>query len=53
MIADGRDLIVMAPWIALAPGLALVLTVLCCTLLGDALRDRLAGERIVNIGERA
>jgi peptide/nickel transport system permease protein len=45
MIAGGRDLIVMAPWVAIAPGLALVLTVLACTLLGDALRDRLAGEQ--------
>lgn len=44
MISGGRDLIVSAPWVALAPGLALVLTVLACTLLGDALRDRLAGE---------
>lgn len=39
MIAGGRDLIVSAPWVALAPGLALVVTVLACTLLGDALRD--------------
>jgi peptide/nickel transport system permease protein len=45
MIAGGRDLIVTAPWVAVAPGLALVLTVLACTLLGDALRDRLAGEQ--------
>ena len=45
MIAGGRDLIVIAPWVALAPGIALVLTVLACTLLGDTLRDRLAGER--------
>ena len=44
MIAGGRDLIVAAPWVAIAPGLALVATVLACTLLGDALRDRLAGE---------
>ena len=44
MIAGGRDLIVTAPWVAIAPGLALVLTVLACTLLGDALRDRLAGD---------
>jgi peptide/nickel transport system permease protein len=43
MIAGGRDLIVVAPWVAIAPGLALVITVVCCTLLGDALRDRLAG----------
>ena len=52
MIAGGRDLIVTAPWVALAPGLALVLTVLACTLLGDALRDRLAGERDETIRER-
>ena len=44
MIAGGRELIVTAPWVAVAPGLALVVTVLACTLLGDALRDRLAGE---------
>ncbi len=45
MIAGGRDLLVVAPWVALAPGLALVVTVLATTLLGDAWRDRLAGER--------
>lgn len=44
MIAGGRDLIVVAPWVAIAPGLALIATVLACTLLGDALRDRLAGD---------
>ena len=44
MIAGGRELIVAAPWVAIAPGIALVITVLACTLLGDALRDRLAGE---------
>jgi peptide/nickel transport system permease protein len=44
MIAGGRDLIVSAPWVAIAPGLALIATVLACTLLGDTLRDRLAGE---------
>lgn len=46
MIAGGRDLIVTAPWVAIAPGLALILTVLGATLIGDALRDRLAGERV-------
>jgi len=44
MIAGGRDLIVVAPWVAVAPGIALIATVLACTLLGDAMRDRLAGE---------
>ena len=44
MIAGGRDLIVSAPWVALAPGLALIVTVVSATLLGDAWRDRLAGD---------
>jgi peptide/nickel transport system permease protein len=52
MIAGGRDLIVAAPWVALAPGLALVLTVLACTLIGDALRDRLAGENAATLRDR-
>jgi peptide/nickel transport system permease protein len=47
MIAGGRDLLVVAPWVALAPGIALVVTVLAVTVLGDAWRDRLAGERFV------
>jgi peptide/nickel transport system permease protein len=45
MIAGGRDLLVIAPWVALVPGIALVLTVLATSFLGDAWRDRLAGER--------
>ena len=44
MIAGGRDLIVAAPWVALAPGLAVIVTVVAATILGDAWRDRLAGE---------
>ncbi len=39
MIASGRDTLVNAPWVATAPGVALVLVVIACTLLGDALRD--------------
>jgi peptide/nickel transport system permease protein len=53
MIAGGRDLIVVAPWVAVAPGFALIATVLACTLLGDAMRDRLAGETGVTLRERA
>ncbi len=45
MIAGGRDLIVTAPWVAIAPGFALIMTVLAATLIGDVLRDQLAGER--------
>jgi peptide/nickel transport system permease protein len=44
MIASGRDTLVNAPWIATAPGVALVLVVVACTLLGDALRDHVAAE---------
>ena len=41
MIASGRDTLVNAPWVAAAPGIALVLVVVACTLLGDAVRDHL------------
>jgi len=41
MIASGRDTLVNAPWVAAAPGIALVLVVVACTLLGDALQDAL------------
>jgi peptide/nickel transport system permease protein len=53
MIAGGRDLIVTAPWVAVAPGVALILTVLGCTLLGDAWRDRLAGDVPTTLADRA
>ena len=53
MIAGGRDLIVVAPWVAVAPGIALIATVLCCTLIGDDLRDRLAGETGATLRDRA
>jgi len=41
MIASGRDTLVNAPWVATAPGLALVVVVVACTMLGDALQDAL------------
>jgi peptide/nickel transport system permease protein len=41
LIASGRDTLVNAPWVAAAPGVALVVVVVAATLLGDALRDRL------------
>ena len=45
MIASGRDTLVNAPWVAAAPGMALVLVVVACTLLGDALQDAWNPER--------
>jgi peptide/nickel transport system permease protein len=41
IIADGRDLIIEAPWIGLFPGLVIAALVLGLNLLGDALRDAL------------
>jgi peptide/nickel transport system permease protein len=41
MVADGRELIVTAWWIAMFPGLAIMLTVLSMNLVGDWLRDHL------------
>lgn len=37
MISAGREWLLVAPWVALAPGAALVLAVLACTRVGDAL----------------
>lgn len=45
MIASGRDTLVNAPWVAAAPGIALVFVVVACTLLGDALQDAWDPER--------
>jgi ABC-type dipeptide/oligopeptide/nickel transport system permease subunit len=49
MVADGRDLIRVAPWVSFAPGIAIGLAVLGFNLVGDALREaydpRLRHER--------
>ena len=44
MIAGGREHLVTAPWIALAPGLAVVITVTAATLIGDWVQERAAGR---------
>ena len=41
MVADGRELVVTAWWVAFFPGLAIMFTVLSMNLFGDWLRDRL------------
>ena len=41
MLAESQTMIAFAPWLALAPGLAIVLTVLGLNLMGDGLRDLL------------
>jgi len=48
MVADGRDLLRVAPWVSFAPGLAIGMAVLGFNLLGDGLREALdprQGER--------
>jgi peptide/nickel transport system permease protein len=41
MVADGRIAIEVAWWASLFAGLAIIVVVLCLTLFGDRLRDRL------------
>jgi peptide/nickel transport system permease protein len=41
MIADGQDRIATAPWLAIIPGIMIVLTVLSLNVFGDGLRDAL------------
>ena len=41
MVAEGRDLLRVAPWVSLVPGLAIGAAVLGVNLLGDGLRDAL------------
>jgi len=49
MISDGREFVDDAPWISIAPGIAMGLTVIGISLLGDGLREvldpRLRGRR--------
>jgi peptide/nickel transport system permease protein len=41
LISDGQDRIQTAPWLAIIPGIAIVLTVLALNIFGDGLRDAL------------
>jgi len=45
MVAAGQELLIVAWWPAVVPGLALVLTVVGFSLAGDALRDRIERPR--------
>jgi len=47
MVADGRDLLRVAPWVSFAPGLAIGLAVLGFNLVGDGLREALDPRRRV------
>ena len=41
MLKDARTYIMQAPWMAIYPGLAIALTVLCFNILGDVLAEKL------------
>ncbi len=41
MLKRGQEFLIMAPWMSIFPGLAIIITVLSFNLLGDALRDAL------------
>ena len=41
MLSDGRDVLTLAPWVEIFPGLALAMVVLGFNLIGDGLRRRL------------
>jgi peptide/nickel transport system permease protein len=49
LISDGQQLIVTRPWLALAPGIMIVLTVLALNVFGDGLRDALDPRAKVKI----
>jgi peptide/nickel transport system permease protein len=49
LIASGQDQIQTAPWLALIPGIAIVLTVLSLNIFGDGLRDALDPRSKVRI----
>jgi peptide/nickel transport system permease protein len=49
LIADGQQRIVTAPWLAIIPGIAIVLTVLSLNVFGDGLRDALDPRAKVRI----
>ena len=49
LITDGQQLIVTRPWLALSPGIAIILTVLSLNVFGDGLRDALDPRAKVKI----
>ena len=45
MIAEGRDVLHSAWWVAAFPGMAIAVSVIACNLIADGLRDRLDPKR--------
>jgi peptide/nickel transport system permease protein len=46
MLADGREVLIQAPWVEIYPGLAIVVAVLGFTFLGEGLRRILDPEGV-------
>jgi peptide/nickel transport system permease protein len=51
IISDGEDLLYSRPWVSLAPGIMIVLTVLALNVFGDGLRDALDPRAKLRVGE--
>lgn len=52
LIRDGIGVILQSPWVAVAPGLALTLSVLAFNMMGDSLRDMLDPRDLASSGEK-
>jgi peptide/nickel transport system permease protein len=50
IINDGQDLLYTRPWVSLAPGIMIVLTVLALNVLGDGVRDALDPRAKLRVG---
>jgi peptide/nickel transport system permease protein len=51
IISDGEDLLYTRPWVSIAPGIMIVLTVLALNVLGDGIRDALDPRAKLRVGE--
>ena len=51
IIQDGQELLYTRPWVAIAPGIFIVLTVLALNVLGDGVRDALDPRAKVRVRE--
>lgn len=50
IINDGQDLLYTRPWVSIAPGIMIVLTVLSLNVLGDGIRDALDPRAKLRLG---
>jgi peptide/nickel transport system permease protein len=50
IISDGQQLLYTRPWVSIAPGIMIVLTVLALNVFGDGIRDALDPRAKLRIG---